>query len=91
MPQVTFLNRCPLSKPWVMTNLFRYQKFGLLFFFFLWPHPWHIQVPRLGGQNGLQLSAYTTATAMSDLSYVCDLHHSLRQCWILNPLNKARN
>ena len=39
----------------------------------------------------LQLSAYTTATAMSDLSRDCDLHHSSRQHQILNPLSEARD
>ena len=37
----------------------------------------------------LQLPAYTTATAVPDLSYVCDLHHSSRQHRILNLLSKA--
>ena len=37
------------------------------------------------GQIELQLPAYTTATERPDLS------HSLRQCWILNPLSEARN
>ena len=27
---------------------------------------------------------------MQDLSCVCDLYHSSRQCWILNPLIEAR-
>ena len=31
-----------------------------------------------------------TATATWDPSCVCDLHHSSRQCWILNPLSEAR-
>ena len=31
------------------------------------------------------------ATATPDLSCVCDLHHSSWQCWILNPLSKARD
>ena len=39
----------------------------------------------------LQLQAYTTATAMLDLGYICDLSHSLWQCHILNPLSEARN
>ena len=35
---------------------------------------------------------YTTATATWDLSRICDLHHSSRQCCrILNPLSKARD
>ena len=36
-----------------------------------------------------QLPAYAAATAMLDLSHVCNLHHSSQQHWILNPLNKA--
>ena len=39
----------------------------------------------------LQLLAYTTATAMPDLSRVYKLHHSSQQCWIFNPLRKARD
>ena len=27
---------------------------------------------------------------MPDLSHICDLYHSSRQCWVLNPLSKAR-
>ena len=37
------------------------------------------------------LPAYTTATAMTDLSHVCNLHHTSWQCQILNPLSKARD
>ena len=39
----------------------------------------------------LQLLAYTTATAMQDLSHIFNLHHSSRQYWILNPQSKARD
>ena len=35
----------------------------VLFFVFLGPYPWHVEVPRLGVSSKLQLSAYTTATA----------------------------
>ena len=48
-----------------------------------------MNVLRLGVKSELQLLTYTTATAMRDLSHVCDLHHSLRQRQILNPLSKA--
>ena len=58
-----------------------------LYFFFLGPHPWHMEVPRLGIKSELQLPAYTTATAMQDLSHRCDLHHRSGQCQILNPLS----
>ena len=59
--------------------------------FFLGPHMQHMDVPRLGVEPELQLLAYTTATATRDPNHVCDLHHSSWQCWILNPLNEARD
>ena len=55
------------------------------------PHLQHMAVPRLGVESELQLLAYTTATATQDLSHVCDLYHSSRQCRILNSLSKARD
>ena len=36
-----------------------------------------------GTESELQLPVYTTATATPDPSHICDLHHSLRQRWIL--------
>ena len=53
------------------------------FFLFLGPHPWHLEVPRLGVKLELQLPTYATATAMLDPSHICDLHCSLHQCWSL--------
>ena len=44
--------------------------------FFLWPHVHRMEVPRLGVESELQLPAYATATAMQDLSCMCNLHHS---------------
>ena len=58
---------------------------------FLGPRWWHMEVPRLGVESELQLPAYTTATAMADLSCISDLHHSSRQWWILNPQSKAKD
>ena len=49
-----------------------------------------MEAPRLGVELELQLLAYTTATAMQDLSPVCYLQHSSQQCWILNLLSEAR-
>ena len=43
------------------------------FFFFLQQHQWHMDVPRIGVESGLQLPAYATATATWDLSQVCNL------------------
>ena len=54
-------------------------------------HPWHMEVPRLGGELELQLPAYATATATWDLSSVYDLHHSSWQHQILNSLREARD
>ena len=54
---------------------------------FLGPHPWHMEVPRLGVKWELQLPAYVTAPAKQ----VCNLHHISQQCWILNPLSKDRD
>ena len=59
----------------------------MIFFYDLW----HMEVPRLRVKSELQLPAYTTTTATPDLSYVCDLHQSPRQCWILNPLSHNGN
>ena len=49
----------------------------------------HMEVLRLGVETELQLPAYTTATAMHDLS-ICDLYHSLLQRQICNPVMEAR-
>ena len=64
---------------------------SLFFFFFFWPNPQHMEIPRLGVESELQLPVYTTAVATSDLSSICNLHHSSWQCQILNPLIKARD
>ena len=65
------------------------MRLTLFLFFFLGPHSWHIEVPRLGVKSELQLPA--TATATPDLRCICDLHHSSQQCWILSPLSEARD
>ena len=48
----------------------------------------HMEVPRLGVGLELQLLAYTRVTAMLDLSCIYNLHCSLWQCQILNPLSE---
>ena len=60
-------------------------------YFFLRSYLWHMEVPRLGVEWELQLSAYTTVTAMSDPSHILDLHCSLWQHQMLNPLREARD
>ena len=61
----------------------------LLLFVFLELHPRHMEVPRLGIESELQLSAYATATATWDPSHVCKLHHNSQQHQILNPPSEA--
>ena len=42
--------------------------FSFLFFFFLGPQVWHMEVPRLEIKSELHLLAYTTDRVMEDLS-----------------------
>ena len=60
--------------------------------FFLWPHLQHMEIPGLGVELGLQLPTYATATAMatSDPSHLCDPHHNLQHCQILNPMRQGQ-
>ena len=62
------------------------QNKTFFFFVFLGPHPQHTEVPGQGVE-----SAYTTGTAMPDLSCVCDLHRSSQQHQILNPLSEVKD
>ena len=50
-------------------------------------HSRHREVPRLRVESELELPAYSTATATWDPSHICDLHHGLQQCQILNPVS----
>ena len=63
--------------------------FITFFFFFLVLHSWNMEVPRLWVESELYLLAYATATTMQDPSQVFNLHHSSRQCRILNPMSEA--
>ena len=47
-----------------------YLKKNFFCLFFLGPHPWHMEFPRLGVKSGAVALAYATATAMRDLSGV---------------------
>ena len=61
----------------------------LFFVVFLGLHLGHMEVPRRGVESELQLLAYAIATAMPDLSRICNLHHSSQHLQILNPLREA--
>ena len=50
-----------------------------------------MEVPRLGVKSEMQLPASATTTVTQDPSHVFNLHHSSRQCQILNPLREVRD
>ena len=51
----------------------------------------HMVGPTRGVESELQPPAYATATAMPDLSCVCNLYHSSQQHQTLNLLSEARD
>ena len=69
-------------------SFFLFFFFFFFFFCFLGAHSQHMEACI---ESELQLLAYTTATARQDPSCICDLHHSSRQCRILNPLSEVRD
>ena len=81
------LEESPVLSPAPPTSLPAFS-FLIFFFFFLFRAApvRHMEVPRLGVESELQPPA-CTATA----SRVCDLHHSSRPRWILNPLSEAKD
>ena len=86
------LNRCyPSPELFLFYFIFYSFIYFLSFCLFQDRFPWHMEVPRLGVELELQPPALTRATATQDPSRICDLHHSSRQCRILNPLSKARD
>ena len=78
---------------WVLNLLNHNGNFYLpFFFFFLWMQLWHMEVPRLGVKSELQLLPYATATAMPDLSRICDLHSTAHgKAGSFNPRSEARD
>ena len=61
-----------------------------LFFFFLGLHLRHMEVSRLGVESELEPLAYTTTTAMWDLSHICD-YAAAHSRGFLNPMSGARD
>ena len=86
-----FLDSPEFCQSLLLTLFFLAGLYLFIYFALLGMHLWHREVPRLGAESELQLPVYTTATAMEDVSHVCDLHYSSQQCSILNPLSKARD
>ena len=74
-----------------MSSLKVTKYYFTVFFFFLGLHQQHMEVPGLEVKSELQLPAHTTAIATPRPSHICDLHCSLWQHQILNPLSEARD
>ena len=74
-----------------MINDYHVHILSNIFLSFLGSHLQNMEGPRLGVKLELQLQAYATGTATLELSHIFNLHHSSRQCWILNPLSEARD
>ena len=90
--------KCQILRHLIIPNsegiIFQQDCVCISFFLFLLlgPHLQYMEVPRLGVQRELQLPAYTTATATSDLSHLaCDLYQNSQQRQILNTLSEARD
>ena len=62
-----------------------------LFFFLSMAAPVASGSSQAWGHSRAAAVAFATAMATLDLSLICDLHCSLQQCWILNPLSGARD
>ena len=90
--------------PWLMTpyllNFFPYGSGYFIYlaafinslfpsnlFFFFWP----FRAILTAYESSQTWPAYTTDTAKPGPSCICNLHHSLPQCQILNPLSEARD
>ena len=87
----TFRTHTGIIRHWGLLENNQWDRLMLenIFFFFLGPHPWHMEVPRLGLKSELHLPAHTiaTATATQDPRCICDLQHSSWQCRI--PLTQC--
>ena len=72
LPKLISKFHCNLNKnSWVFFGFFFGFFLGFLgLFVFLGPHLRHMEVPRLGNESELQLSAYITATTTQDPSYI---------------------
>ena len=69
-----------------------YYQGNTQFFFFLKAAPAAYGSPQARGQiTAAGASLHRSHSAPQDPSRVCDLHHSSRQCWILNSLSETRD
>ena len=75
---------------WIPRVINRFFKmFFILFIFLFMATPEAYVSSQARGRIRAAASAYATAMATPGLSHIWDLHHSLWQYWILNPLSEA--
>ena len=79
------------KRKWENISFKTIEKNWFFFFCFFRTAPWAYGSSQDRGQIGVQLLAYTTATATPDPSRVYGLHHSTWQHQTLNPLREAKN
>ena len=65
--------------------------FGHIYIFFSFSYYYIYIFFQARDQIGATAISLCTATATQDPSHVCNLHHSSRQCWMLNPLSEVRD
>ena len=80
-----------LREKWVSVSKLASSHFAFYFILFFKASLWQTEVLRLGAELELPLPVYTTATGTPDLSHIRDLHYSLWQPQMRNPLNEARD
>ena len=70
-----------------------HRSFFFFFFFFLGPQWRHMEIPGCMGQIGAAAASlsHSHSHTGSEPSHIFNLHSSLWQCWILNPLSEARD
>ena len=87
---IWYNSQVKISGPGLLFGGLGFLVFGVFFLLcFLGLPLQHMEIPRLRVESELQLLA--TATATRDSSHIYDLYWSSWQCWILDPLSKARD
>ena len=85
-----FMDTSPAHYHWATMGPRRVE-FFFFFFGFLGLHSWHMEVSRLAIIGVGAASLHHSHSNTRSKPWVCDLQDSSRQCWIHNPLSKARD
>ena len=75
----------------MLPTLFYNCFYFYLFFVFLGPHLWHMEVPEPRGRIGAAAASLHHATATPDQRHICDLCCRSQQHQIFNLLSEARD